>query len=340
MLFRNSIRLLMENFKNVYKILAYKFVIGLVASALCFVLTLHELNGIFNSEALQVLLSDVRDFFAAIINLDGERLSLIKDKIFTENGSLYGFAQMLLSKLSGIVLITIGCIFVYLLRRFAEMLCYFSTGAILNDKMSTYSQTPFFAAYVANLGKASVFAVVYVPVAFLFDLVTILVCLGLFSSVNIFAALFLSVTAIVVLQALKFTFTGFWMPAMTADGKRFRDVFKCETTTEKKLRVRVFSTYLVMVYTIIIVNVIAAICTFGSALLITVPASYLLFICLQYVGYYTFKGKKYFITYERIATNPDRGDREHFFDYIEDMKPVENVVVTEKRDDTNGGNEV
>ena len=28
------------------------------------------------------------------------------------------------------------------------------------------------------------------------------------------------------------------------------------------------------------------------------------------------KGKKYFITYDKIASNPDRGDREHFFDYI------------------------
>ena len=72
----------MENFKNVYKILAYKFVIGLVASALCFVLVLPEINGIWYSGALQTLLSDVRDFFTAITDLDGERLSLIKDKLF------------------------------------------------------------------------------------------------------------------------------------------------------------------------------------------------------------------------------------------------------------------
>ena len=73
---------------------------------------------------------------------------------------------------------------------------------------------------------------------------------------------------------------------------------------------------MVTVSGVIILNVIAAVCTFGSALLITVPASYMLFICVQYVNYYTIKGKKYFITYDKIASNPDRGDREHFFDYI------------------------
>ena len=27
-------------------------------------------------------------------------------------------------------------------------------------------------------------------------------------------------------------------------------------------------------------------------------------------------GKKYFLTYEQIATNPERGDSEHFFEYL------------------------
>ena len=75
----------------------------------------------------------------------------------------------------------------------------------------------------------------------------------------------------------------------------------------------------------------AALFTFGSALLITVPASYFLFICEQYVNYYTMKGKKYFLTYEKIATNPDHGDSEHFFDYIEDAPETQ---TKEQEDDT------
>ena len=75
---------------------------------------------------------------------------------------------------------------------------------------------------------------------------------------------------------------------------------------------------------VIIVNIIAGVCTAGSALLLSVPASYMLFICLQYVYYYTAKGKKYFITYEKIATNPDHGDRAHIFDYIDEVKTSEN----------------
>ena len=93
-----------------------------------------------------------------------------------------------------------------------------------------------------------------------------------------------------------------------------------------------FSTYLVTVYVVIILNIIAAVCTFGSALLITIPASYLLFICEQYVNYYTMKGKKYFITYERIETNPDFGDSEHFFEYIEEEEKAEEKAEEEKQE--------
>jgi hypothetical protein len=56
------------------------------------------------------------------------------------------------------------------------------------------------------------------------------------------------------------------------------------------------------------VNVIGAISTLGSSLLITLPASYFFLICLQYVNYYTLTGKKYFLTHERIVTNEMHGD--------------------------------
>lgn len=72
-----------------------------------------------------------------------------------------------------------------------------------------------------------------------------------------------------------------------------------------------FSTYVATIYIIIIINVIGAVCTFGSVLLLTVPASFMLFICEQFVNYYTVQGKRYFITYDRIAINRDRGDSEH-----------------------------
>ena len=315
MLFRNSIKLLRENFKGVYKILLYKFIVSLVAGALFAAMILPELIEIVNSVETHALWLDIQAMFKAFFAANGRALEMAKASIFGLDGTLNGVVKLILSKMTAIVLTAIGCVAVYLLKRFTETLCYFAVGSSLNDRMSAYAETPFIASYVQNLGKASRYALVYVPSVFLLDAVTISLSLLVLTNLNIFPALFLSVTLIVVMQATKLTFTGLWMPSMTADNKPLKQSFAYDKTECKQLP-KIFSTYVVTVYGVIILNVIAAVCTFGSALLITVPASYMLFICVQYVNYYTIKGKKYFITYDKIASNPDRGDREHFFDYI------------------------
>lgn len=321
MLFRNSIRLLMENFKNVYKILLYKCIVSLVSGALFAAMILPELMEIVNSAEMQALTSDLSALFKSFFAANAENLEAAKASIFGVEGTLNGLIRLVLSKMTAIVLTAVGCVVVYLLKRFAETLCYFAVGSTLNDKMSAYAETPFSAAYVPNLGKASRYALAYVPAVFLIDSITIGAVLFLLTKLNIFPALFLSVTLVVMMQASKLTFTGLWMPSMTADGKPLKRSFTYDKTERRQLP-KIFSTYVVTVYAVIALNVIAAVCTFGSALLITVPASYFLFICVQYVNYYTIKGKKYFITYDRIASNPDRGDREHFFDYIDETAPV------------------
>ena len=320
MLFRNSIRLLMENFKNVYKILLYKFVVAAVAGALCVAMILPQLLELINSAPMQDFISGVQSFFTALLAANAEQLSVVKEEIFGDNGAVHRLANLLLSRTTGIVLATIGCLVVYLVKKITDTLCYFAVGGVLNDRMSTYSETPLATAYVKNVGKACRYALVYVPVAFAFEAIALAFCYLAIRFVSILGALFLSVTVIVLAQALKFTFTGRWMPAMIADGSRLRESLRYADKTERKQRSKMFSTYLVSVYGVVIVNVMAAICTFGSALIITIPASYFLFICEQFTHYYTIKGKKYFITYERIASNPDRGDREHFFDYIDETK--------------------
>jgi len=227
----------------------------------------------------------------------------------------------------------LGCVIVYLLQRFVNTLSHFAVGSILNDKMTTYSQTPFFTSFIANLGKATRYSLVYVPVVFLLDVATLVLCLLCIATMPILIGLFFASTVGALCQTTKLTFTGRWMPAMVADNKKLHEAFRYADNREKKQRAKIFATYLITVYIVIVINVAAAACTFGSSLLITVPTSYMLFICEQFVNYYTIKGKKYFITYERIATNPDFGDREHFFDYIDET--ADGVTAIEKEQEIN-----
>ena len=318
MLFRNAIRLLVENFKNVYKIALYKLVVSLVASALICALVLPQVIELWNSTFVQDLTSGLVKFFTSLFSADANGLETAKEMMLQ---SVRKIGELLASKTLIIVLIVVGCVLVYLLRRFVETLCYFAVGGVLNDRMTSYAETPFFTSFVANLGRASRYALVYVPVVFLFDVLTMGLGFLILTNVSIVVGLFVTMTVIVAMQALKLTVTGLWLPAMTADKLGLKKALRVADGAEKKQRWKIYATYIVAVYIVIIFNVVAAVCTFGSAMLITVPASFMLFICLQFVYYYTVKGKKYFITYERIASNPDKGDREHYFDYIDETAP-------------------
>ncbi len=320
MRFRNSFRLLMENFKHVYKLLWAKLIISLISIALCCSFVLPEVLSIWNSDQIQTLVLKGKELVKLFFAAEATEMEIVKQEIFSKGGALSQATSLLSSKTLEISLTAVGCALVYLLRRYAETVCHFTTGSMLNDKMASYADSRYWATFVANLGKASVYSLVYVPLIFLFDVLILGVIWAILSLAPFLTGMFLATTAVVLLQAFKMSLTSHWMPAMTVDGKGIGAAMRFGDKRERKQRLKTFSGYVVAVYFIFIVNVMAALFTFGSALLITVPASYFFLICMQYVNYYTIKGKKYFLTFDNIATNPDHGDSENFFQYMEDKE--------------------
>lgn len=313
MLFGNGLRLLMENFKNVYKILLYKTAVALIAIALSAAIILPEFNDIWNSTITQEIIVKLREMFALFFSGSAEWV-VAKDAVFSANGLLRQLGDLIVSRALEITLVSIGCVLIFLIKRFADALCYFAVGGVINDKMGKFAETRLSMSYLENFRKACVYALVYVPVAFVFDGTAIVVAFLLIQNVNLLFALFLSVSVIVLLQCAKFICTWHWIPAMVTDNLRLRDAMKGLQGAPKKQTGRLFSCYLTSIYFVIIFNAAAALFTFGSALLITIPTSYLFFVCLHFVQYYTLTGKKYFIRLNKIAKNDDFGDPANLLD--------------------------
>ena len=121
MRFRNSMRLLLENFKSVYKLLLYKVTISLVAIALCCTFVLPELSGIIESTPMQALLLDCEKFIKAVLALDGAALMAAKEAILGVEGSLRALLQALSLQTPSLILTCLGCVFVFFVKRFVEI---------------------------------------------------------------------------------------------------------------------------------------------------------------------------------------------------------------------------
>ena len=302
--------------------LLYKLVVTVIFAALSAALVVPRLVTIFESPQWQEFISQLKAFAKAVAGGDTVYLASFQEGFTGENGAVQNLLAFLKDMLPSLVWAMIGVIFFYLLKRVADTLCHYTVGGMLNDRMSIYAETPFSGAFVKNLGKAFTYAIVYVPLMFLYNAAMIALCYFLFFyllrllSSQLLLSLFFTVTFIVLAEALKMTLTGFWLPSMTTGGENIGAAMRSQKMINRMQFKKIFSVYVVSVYLIIFVNVAGAIATIGSMLLLTIPASYYLLICVQYVNYYTVTGRRYFLAYDRVFADPSRGDTAHYLDAV------------------------
>lgn len=322
MRFRNSLRLLIENFGNVYKMLLYKLVVTAIFAALSAALVVPRLVTIFESPQWREFILQLKSFVRAVAAGDTVYLASFQEGFTGENGTVQNLLTFLKDMLPSLVWAMSGVVFFYLLKRVADTLCNYTVGEMLNDKMSTYAETPFSGAFVKDLGKAFSYSIVYVALMFLYNTAMIALCYFLFFyllrllSSQLLLSLFFTITFVVLAEALKMTLTGFWLPSMTTEGTNIGAAMRSRGKINRMQFKKIFSAYVVCVYLIIFVNVLGAIATIGSILLLTIPASYYLLICVQYVNYYTVTGRRYFLAYDRVFADPSRGDNVHYLDAV------------------------
>ena len=323
--------------------LLYKLVVTVIFAALSAALVVPRLVTIFESPQWQEFILQLKSFVKAVAGGDTVYLASFQDGFTGENGAVQNLLSFLKNMLPSLVWAMIGVAFFYLLKRVVDTLCHYTVGGMLNDRMSAYAETPFSGAFVKNLGKAFTYAIVYVPLMFLYNAAMIALCYFLFFyllrllSSQLLLSLFLTVTFIVLAEALKMTLTGFWLPSMTTGGENIGSAMRSRGKINRVQFKKIFSVYVVSVYLIIFVNVAGAIATIGSMLLLTIPASYYLLICVQYVNYYTVTGRRYFLAYDRVFADPSRGDTAHYLDAVGAAEVDEAEADGAAADDDAGG---
>ncbi len=299
--------MIVNNFSNVYKLLLFRLITDVVFLSLSYAVVTLGLHVIFGSEQAREIVTLLGDFFKSLASGDSAFLSGFSEQ-FT--GAVAAFLHLLGTQIGSIVWSVVGVALLYLLSRFFNGTAMFAMGQMINDRMETYGITRFSSAYFKNLLRATLYHAAYVPVAFFYDLFSLVACWFFFfftpsflpswGLVTVFVGLSLSMAAFICLQALKMAFVSAWMPGIIADGKGVFAACKESFRGIKGFSGR-FSQFLIAIYLIAAVNVVFALCTFGSALLITVPASYLLILSIQFVNYYEDNGKKYFLSYRTIS---------------------------------------
>lgn len=307
MRFRNALAITADNYLSAFKLLLYRLIVSVLTFSLVYVILQLSLSVIVTSAELQTLKDLTGEFFRALFGGDSVRLTTFQED-FT--AALADFLALITSNGGAIAGAVVGVCLIYILSRFLNGLCHFAAASIMYDRMSVFARTSFSAAYFKNLGNAALYEIIYVPLSFVYDVISMLACWFLFfylpsflpswGFLTILLALSLTIALYICLQSLKMTLISAWIPS----------VLTGEASVAKGLRVslrrvrpfwRRFASYLTANYLIVVVNVVFGLATLGSALLITIPLSFLFLLALQCVHYCEDSGRKYFISVHNIA---------------------------------------
>ncbi len=314
MRFKRSVNLTADCFSSVFKLLLYRIVTGVIFFSLTYVILHLGLSEITGSAQFHALTSLVGEFFRALTTGDVDVLSAFQE---TAHAALLDMGELLGEHIASIAWSIVGVCAMYLLSRFFNGVAQFAVLDTMNDRLGSYARTRFSSAFFRNVGKGALYQVVYVPLAFVYDVLSLSACWFFFffipsllpswGALTVVFSLSLTLTALVCFQALKLTFISAWMPAMIVAGKSMAAGLK-ETAHCGRSFGRRFAGYLVAAYCIVVVNVCFGLFTVGSGLLITVPLSFVFLLAMQLINYYETTGRKYFVGYNRIAGEKEEPD--------------------------------
>lgn len=307
MRFRNAVHITIDNFSSVFKLLLYSVLTGAVFMSLSYLILRLGLDGIISGSPTKEIVKLIKEFFNAIVTGKSDFLNAFHDSF---SAAFTDFKELLLNSTGAIVGTLAGVAVMYLLSRFVNGIGRIAVAGTMNDRMSSFSRTHFSSSYFKNIAKGALYEVIYVPLIFLYDVLMFLSCwfaffylpalLSISGWFSVLMSLMLALTAIACFEALKMTLVSAWIPAFIADDKKVTLAFR-ESLRAKKHFGRRFASYLIAVYLIIAINVVFALCTFGSALFVTLPLSFVFLLALQFVHYYEDNSKKYFISSRTIT---------------------------------------
>ncbi len=327
MRFKHAFHVLVDNFGATYKLLLYKLVVMLITFGLACAVIIPTVRSILSTAEyaeLQQAFSGIWESFKSInTQTDESMLEGLKNII---NGiqqmmdAIKHFTAFITGDAGLIALVSVSFVAIYLIFRFLTGIGNYVLGALVNDKMTLHANSSFTNTLIKNLGKASLYSVIYVPIAFLFDAVGFTLVWAIVFKALAFAPIgllkiFLIAVMVIALYAVKFTFTCDWLPSLIHEKMSNRKAIAYTFSRKGKKTGNVYSTALVLILTIVALNVVATLFTFGAGLLLTLPASQLMITSYFFVNYFDNNKQKYFVDeYTIIGPKKEKPvSREEFF---------------------------
>lgn len=295
--FKHAFHVFVDNFSTVYKVLVYRLIVIAIIAGLSCAVIIPTLNNILSTAQFEQLKTAFSEMWSDIVAFNLDKLH---DKL-TAVSEAFGEFKILVAEKSSLVAIAIVCLLiVFFIDRFLVGIGNYVTGALVNDRMTLHANSPFTITLIKNLRKALLYSIIYAPIAFLYDVVAlvilwVVVSVGMKSLSMVLVKIFVFALLAIIFSVIKYMFTVDWLPSLIHSRLKNGKAIAFALSRKGKKTGSVFSNALVLKLIVFALNVAAVVFTFGAGLLLTMPATALIQICYAFVNYFDSNKLKYFV---------------------------------------------
>jgi len=298
MSYKKSVKLLISNFKLVWKQLLYMLSVVVVlfllgyASSIPMINLLKE-NGVFKefSNIFQTIYTAPKDVVNAM-SLAFENLS----STITNN-----FGDVWFSFFSSVIIVGAGF-------QFLKHISFYNLSSLMYMQMSSFVEIGYTRNMISTFRQSIRYALAKLVYQIPFILIKALIFFLYFHVVStplgILIGLFIVILLLIVLNSVEISLFSGMAPQMLKNEGNI-SAFKAFFTSNKLIMknfARVFSNAIIVTLTLIVLNMFLGIFTIGVALLITLPASTLFKAIFGLTTHFGVNGERYYLSSTVITT--------------------------------------
>lgn len=290
MMFRNSVRLLLTNFSNVWKLLVYYII--------CTVLTVLICVPILSPVVGKLSEANVFGDFWALAN---SMFYNPGDIAYTINDVINTFSTVISSNASQFLVnyILFGFVIVFV-APFLFGLGSLPMGDVLYGFMTSQVRYTFTGSFIRNLGKSSLYCLTKILFVLPLNLIIVAVAYGILklATMNSIGFVLLAIVCFAIfmmLIALKVSLYNCWMPGMAVLNIGPFKALKISFKSVFRKFGSIYSTAILFALLAMAVSFCIGIFTFLIALVVIIPLIVFTFIVFQMVSYFTSQGMRFYV---------------------------------------------
>lgn len=299
MMYKNTFKLVISNFNLVWKILAYIVLSSIFVVGLAYACSLPIIK-LLESEGMLVTTIGIFKKFGSDFNVYGLLVNIV--------GLIEDFCTLIAANISKLwVYIVLFLFIVIVVRAFLSGIYKFATTNALYNSLSSNIKigftTSLFSSIRINLKYQLASLLVQLPLDVL--LFTLFFYLARWVITTEGLLIIAPITLIIVLMllfAFKIVLFSGWIPAIIA--------FDCGVWKGLKLGIkavfrrfyRTFSTVILILLTLLVVNFVCALCTFGASFIITIPLTLFTILVFNMTMFYSSQGMRFYVDSDTVVT--------------------------------------